>query len=276
LFGGVWADRYNKKHLINIADGSIAIVSLSISISLTAGYDSIVLLLIAGMARALGQGVQQPAVASLIPFIVPEDKLLKINGLNSSIQSGIFILSPIVSASLMSLAPLQTLFFIDVITAAIAIGILYFLVKIPQTGKKENAENTSHFKDLIDGLRYIKSQKYLVWLFVISVLFQIAWSPLAFLTPLQVTRNFGADLWRLSAIEIGFAGGMMLGGALVGIWSFRNKIYSMGMGSYFFGLMTILLGIWTNFIPYLVCVGICGLFSAYFTAQIIGRNFFLQ
>jgi DHA3 family macrolide efflux protein-like MFS transporter len=143
LFGGVWAYRYNKKHLINIADGSIAIVSLAIAMTLFAGYDNIVLLFIAGAMRALGQGMQQPAVNSLIPLIVPTENLLRINGINSSIQSGIYLLSPIVSASLMSLAPLETIFFIDVITAAIAICILYFIVKVPHTDKKENT-NTSH------------------------------------------------------------------------------------------------------------------------------------
>lgn len=130
-----------KKNIINLADGSIALISLTIAISLSAGIDSIVLLMIAACVRALGQGVQQPAVTSLIPFIVPEDKLLKINGLNSSLQSGINLLSPLVSTSLMSLAPLQALFLIDVVTAAIAICILYFLVKVLLTEyKTENKE----------------------------------------------------------------------------------------------------------------------------------------
>jgi len=215
----------------------------------------------------LGQGVQQPAVHSLIPHIVPEDKLLRINGINGSIQSGIFLVSPIISASLMSIAPLETLFFIDVITAAIAISILYFLVKVPHTvSKKENTENTSHFADLINGLKYIKSQKYLLKLIIISAIFMIAIGPVSILSPLQVTRNFGTDLWRLSAIEIGFAGGMMLGGILVGIWSFRNRMYSIGMANIAFGILTVSFGLWTNFIPYLVCMGLCGIFLAYFNA----------
>jgi DHA3 family macrolide efflux protein-like MFS transporter len=83
---------------------------------------------------------------------------------------------------------------------------------------------------------------------------------------LQVTRNFGTELWRLSALEIAFAGGMMLGGVLVGIWSFRNKIYSIGMASSVIGIMTISFGLWTNFIPYLVCMGICGIFLAYYNS----------
>ncbi|MCL2683273.1 MAG: MFS transporter [Bacteroidales bacterium] len=267
LLGGVWADRYNKKHLINLADGSIALVSLAIAISLSAGMDSIILLMVAACVRALGQGIQQPAVASLIPFIVPEDKLLKINGLNSSIQSGIFLLSPIASASLMSLAPLQTLFLIDVITASIAIVILYYFVKVPKSNSQtENIATTSHFAELKSGLNYIKSQRYLLVLIGLAALFTIAMSPLSVMTPLQVTRNFGTELWRLSAIEIAFAGGMMLGGILVGIWSFRNRIYSIGAASVAIGVLTISFGLWTNFVPYLLCMALCGITLPYFSA----------
>ncbi|MDL2326885.1 MFS transporter [Bacteroidales bacterium OttesenSCG-928-A14] len=266
LFGGVWADRYNKKHLINLADGSIALVSLMIAICLSAGLDSITLLMIAAAVRALGQGVQQPAVNSLIPFIVPEDKLLKINGFNSSIQSGIFLISPAAGALLMSLAPLQTLFFIDVVTATIAIGILYFLVKVPHVQRAENHSKTSHFKDLINGLSYIKSQRYLLILITLFTLFTVFMSPLSILTPLQVTRNFGPELWRLSAIEIVFSGGCILGGILIGLWCFRNKIYAIGAASVVIGIMTILFGVWTNFIPYLVCMTIAGVTVPYFNA----------
>lgn len=265
LLGGVWADRYNKKHLINLADGSIALISLAIAISLSAGIDSIALLMIAACARALGQGVQQPAVISLIPFIVPENKLLKINGLSSSLQSGIYLLSPLVSASLMSFASLQTLFLIDVVTASIAICILYFLVKVPLTERKtENKEKTSHFTDLMDGLKHLKNQKYLLLLVVLSGLCTIFTSPLILL-PLQVTRNFGADLWRLSAVEIGQAAGMIVGGLLIGVWCFRNKIYAIGAPSVVIGILTISFGLWTNFTPYLVCMVIFGIIWPYFS-----------
>jgi DHA3 family macrolide efflux protein-like MFS transporter len=264
LLGGVWADRYNKKHLINIADGSIALISLAIAISLSAGIDSIALLMIAAFVRALGQGVQQPAVTSLIPFIVPEDKLLKINGLNSSLQSGIYLLSPLVSASLMSFTPLQTLFLIDVVTAAIAIGILFFLVKTPLTAPK--MKKTSHFIDLMEGLKYLKYQKYLLLLVVLSGLFSIFMSPLV-LFPLQVARNFGADLWRLSAVEICQAGGMIVGGLLIGVWCFRNKIYAIGASSIVIGILTISFGFWINFMLYLVCMVIFGIMWPYFSTS---------
>jgi len=267
LLGGVWADRYNKKHLINLADGSIALISLIIAISLSAGIDSFVLLMIAACIRALGQGIQQPAVASSIPFIVPKDKLLKINGVNSSIQSGIFLISPIASATLMSLAPLQTLFFLDVVTASIAIVILYFFVKVKKTSTQtENVAKTSHFTELKNGLKYIKNQRYLLLLILFSALFYIAISPMSVMSPLQVTRNFGTELWQLSAIEIALGGGMMLGGILVGIWSFHNKIYSIGVALVAIGILTVSFGLWSSFIPYLLCMTLCGIALPYFNA----------
>jgi len=342
LFGGVWADRYNKKHLINIADGSIAFVSLLIAITLFAGYDSIPLLLVAAAVRALGQGVQGPAVNSLIPLIVPQEHLLRVNGINASIQSGIFLLSPAASAALMTFAPLYAIFFIDVITASIAIYILYFLVKVPVTSENSNAtvdtvknnniisstvsaqssdemlkniqqdsndsdtvgadlrvspdtdspdtmnDNTkgehigsplqsnntpepkpdqpSQCADLINGLKYIKREKYLFILAIIALFFMITMAPVGIMAPLQVTRNFGEDIWRLSVIEIGFAAGMMLGGLLVGIYYLRNRIYMMGAATVVFGIITALLGIWETFIPYVVCMVIGGITSPYFSA----------
>jgi DHA3 family macrolide efflux protein-like MFS transporter len=64
-----------------------------------------------------------------------------------------------------------------------------------------------------------------------------------FLTPLQVTRDFGGEVWRLTAIEITFSVGMMLGGVLIGVWGgFRNRVFTIALSFALFGLETIGLG----------------------------------
>ncbi len=263
VFGGVLADRYNKKLLINLSDGGIGLVSLLFAVFLFSGHDSVALLLVAAGLRALGQGVQQPTVGSLIPLIVPEDKLLKINGLNSSLQSGVFIASPMLAASLMAVAPLGVLFCVDVATALAAICILYFFVKIPRTPVAVGTEQNSYFKDLAEGVGYIRSRRYLMLLIVMAALFTVAISPAACLSPLQVTRDFGPELWRLSAIEIVWAGGMVVGGLLVGVLSFRNRTVSIGISSIVSGIMIGLLGVWTQFGPYLACMAVAGIVQIY-------------
>lgn len=69
-------------------------------------------------------------------------------------------------------------------------------------------------------------------------------APAAFLTPLQVTRSFGDDYWRLTAIEIVFSIGMMAGGAIIASWGgLRNKVYTMTFASLIMGVCTFALGI---------------------------------
>src|SRR5690606_28787244 len=89
--------------------------------------------------------------------------------------------------------------------------------------------------------------------------FMLLAAPAAFLTPLQVTRTFGGDYWRLTAIEITFSIGMMLGGALIASWGgFRNKTYTMTLSCLLFGICTVGLGIVPNFWVYITIMGLAG------------------
>ncbi|MDR3113954.1 MAG: MFS transporter, partial [Treponema sp.] len=134
-FGGVWADRFNRKYIINIADGSIAFVSLIVAVLILSGFNHIGILFTCAVIRSFGQGVQTPAVGAFIPQIVPQEHLTRINGLQSSIQSFITLTAPMISGALMSFVSLEILFFLDVITAAIGIGIVVFFVKVPKAEK---------------------------------------------------------------------------------------------------------------------------------------------
>lgn len=99
-FGGVWADRYNKKHIIVISDSAIAISTLIVAILFITGVESIWILFIALAIRSFGAGVQTPTVNAIVPNIVPQEKLMKVNGINTTIQSIILILSPAAARSI--------------------------------------------------------------------------------------------------------------------------------------------------------------------------------
>jgi DHA3 family macrolide efflux protein-like MFS transporter len=167
----------------------------------------------------------------------------------------------------MTVVPLGAMFLVDVVTALGAIIILHFRVRVPRTLREEShAETSSYMTDLVDGLRYIRSHRYLMLLIVAATLFAIAISPVAFLSPLQVTRDFGEELWRLSAIEMVWAGGMVAGGVLVGWWSPRNRTVSIGVASLVIGIGTAMLGLWTAFVPYLLCMLLNGIVSPWSNA----------
>jgi DHA3 family macrolide efflux protein-like MFS transporter len=278
-FAGVWADRFNRKNIINIADGSIAFVSLIVAVFLMFGIDHYGLLLFCSLVRSLGQGTQMPAVGAFIPQIVPQERLTRINGIQNSIQSLVTLSSPMISGALMTFAPLQTLFFLDVVTAIIGISIVLFFVKPPAAvqspvaaqaaeGQPENEKSAgdipgqkgvAYFHDLKEGLNYIKKHGYVLRMILLSAVFLFFFAPAALLTPLQVTRNFGNDVWRLSAIEITFSIGMMLGGILISTWGgFKNRIYTMALSCALCGILAIGLGIAPGFWLYLAIMAMMG------------------
>ncbi|MDR1004405.1 MAG: MFS transporter [Prevotellaceae bacterium] len=261
--GGVWADRFNRKTIINLADGGIALVTLAVAIVFMGGYEEVWLLFACAGVRALGQGVHSPAINAFIPQITPPEHLSKINGINSSIQSLAFITSPMASAALMSFMPLAHIFFIDVVTAAIGISVVCFLVKLPKEAALPHSDaptTRSYLHDMRNGWRYIRRRPFILQMTIICALFNIAIAPASFLSPLQVVRNFGDEVWRLSIIEVVFSAGMMTGGLVVGFWGgFKHKMYSMSLSNLLFGTGAIALGLVSSFPVYVAAMTMMGL-----------------
>ncbi len=260
-FAGVWADRYNRKAIVNISDGAIALVTAVVAILYFSGFQNIWILLGAVMARSLGQGIQQPAVSALIPQLVPQEHLARFNGIQSAAQSLIMFAAPMASGALLSFLPLEYIFLIDIVTAAVGIVIVLFFVKASGSPRAEAHKPGAkvYFHEMAEGLRYIMKTAWLKTLFISFALFSVLASPASVLTPLQVARTFGDDVWRLTAIEILFAVGMTAGGIVMSVWGgFKNKANTMIFAWLVFGVTTVLFGVIPNFWVYLGVMVLCG------------------
>lgn len=263
-FAGVWADRYNRKTLIILSDSLIALSTLIMAILYIMGYNAIWLLFVMSAVRALGAGIQTPAVGAILPQLVPEDKLTKVNGTNGSIMAFVTLLSPMISGALLSIITIEKIFFIDVITAAIAVSILLIL-KVAPHAKALEKQNTSYLDDLSRGFAYIKGHTFVKKFFRYCSIFFVLVAPSAFLTGLQVTRSFGNEVWRLSAIEVSFSVGMIAGGIIITSWGgFKNRTHTMILASLIFGACAIALGSIPVFWIYLSFMLLCGLAMPFF------------
>lgn len=264
-FAGIWADRYNRKLLIVAADAMIALTTLLLAVLFMLGYHALWLLFLLSAVRAVGTGIQTPAVGAVLPQIVPEDKLMKVNGVNGSLQALIMLAGPMASAALLSVVSLEIIFLIDVFTAAIAIAILFVFLRIPVHAKAAEKPSAGYWTDLRQGVAYIQNHPFLGRFFLFCAVFTVLSAPVAFLTPLQVTRSFGPDIWRLTAIEVTFSIGMMLGGAIIAAWGgFQNKIYTITLACVVIGACTLALGVVPVFWLYLIVMGLIGVCMPFF------------
>ena len=260
-FAGVWADRYNRKRLIVLSDGIIALSTLVLVLLFLAGQRSIWILLATSAIRALGAGIQMPAVGAILPQIAPEKELTRINGLNGSIQAVVMLVSPMISGALYQFAPMEGIFLIDIVTAALAIAIMVFLLKVPTHEKASQEQVSNYLQDMKLGFSYIQNHTFIKRLFLYFSLAFFMTAPVSFLSPLQVARSFGDDVWRLTAIEIAFSIGMIGGGLWIASWGgFKNRIHSIAAAIAVMGLCSFGMGVIPNFWIYLFLMGLVGLF----------------
>ncbi|WHY22320.1 MFS transporter [Paenibacillus sp. G2S3] len=251
LFAGVWIDRYSRKKMIMLADGMIAIATLILAVIFFMGYKNIWLLYVILLIRAAGTGIQVPAVNALIPQLVSKDQLMKVNGVNSSISSLMMFLAPAAGGVILSISTIETAFFIDVITAIIGIGMMCIIV-VPVHAKLEEVQK-SNVQDIKEGFKYLKDHVFikqlLIYLFVVMILI----SPAAFLTPLMVSRSFGPEVWRLTASEMTFSAGALVGGILIASWGgFKSRMHTNILACTLYGLLMVGLGVAPMFAMYLL------------------------
>ena len=258
LWGGVWADRYNRKHLIMLSDSFVALATLGLALFYIAGFRQIWLLLAVSAVRALGSGVQTPAVNAIYPQLVPPEGLTRVQAVNQSLSSALMLLAPAAGGLLLGWLDISWAFFVDVITASLAVGILA-LIKIEKNpGIK--VKNTV-FKDLKEGFGYTFNHPLLKRIVLCYGFSFFLMTPAIILTPLQVGRSFGGDVWRLTVNEMVWTVGSLVGGILISLHGdFKDKVRMIALSLVAFGILFALLGIAPSFVLYLCIMGTAGLF----------------
>jgi len=266
VFGGVWADRLDRKKLIIGADATIAVTTLALALLMWSGTDDLWVIYVALAIRSAGAGIQTPAVAALLPQIVPTSRLMRVNGINQSIQAGLMLLAPAAAAAVYASASIVAVFFVDVVTAAIGIGLL-LSITVPRLVRPE-AEGgpPGYFDDLAAGFRYVRHHAFVRWVLgLFAVVFVLIVAP-SFLTPLMIVRTFGDEVWKLTANELAFSIGMLLGGAVVAAWAGGKSRIAMIIGSTMvFGGLSIALGVSTNLWVFFTFMFLLGLAVPFFS-----------
>ncbi len=254
LFAGVWLDRYDRRKLIMLSDAGIAAVTLFAALLFLSGYRKVWLLFFVLSVRSAGSGIQMPAVSAYLPELVPTEHLLRVNGINSTLTSLTTFLAPAASGMILSFMTIEATFFVDAATAAVGIGITATIKATPSKKQERAVEGAvSVLKDIKKGFSYLRENAFvkqqIIFLAVVAVLI----SPSAFLTPLLVSRSFGAEVWRLSVSEMVFSLGAVFGGLLISVWGgFRNKRLTVIAATVFYGMMMFGIGAAPVFAVYLL------------------------
>lgn len=256
---GVWADRHSRKKLIIGADSLIALVTFLMVLAIPHITDKTVVLgglLVMSVIRSFGAGIQTPAVNAVIPQLVPEDQIMRFNGINATMQSVVQFAAPAAAGVLLTMNTLSSTLIIDTATAIVGIGLLSAVI-IPKQAIQN--KETSVFIDMKIGIKYTLSDKLIGKVLTVYGLFIFLCVPAGFLSQLFVSRVYGETYWYLTAVELAGFIGMVAGGILMSIWGgFKSRVTTMSVGLIAFGSLAIGMGLSKQFALYLTLMIIYG------------------
>jgi MFS transporter, DHA3 family, macrolide efflux protein len=257
-FAGALVDRWNRRVIMIMADGTIAVFSLLLAYLFATGTVQIWHIYAIMAVRSLGGAFHFPAMAASTPLMVPKEHLTRINGLNQALQGVNSLIAPPVGALLISILPTQGILLIDVGTALLAILPLLFL-SVPQPKRHEEdllKAKPSLFKDVRNGLAYIRTIPGFTTIIFMALFLNFLLVPTTALLPLLVTKHFGKGAIELGLLESVMGVGIITGGILLSIWGgFKKKIVTSLAGIVGLGIGVMLIGLAPSNLFILAIVG---------------------
>ena len=249
-FVGVLVDRWNRRRILFAADSSVALATLLLGVLFWLGVAQIWHVFVILFVRALAGSFHWPAMQASTTLMVPEQHLTRVQGLNQTLNGGLNIVSAPLGALLLAVLPMQGIIAIDVVTALFAIvPLLFIAIPQPQGQAREATKGLPAFwrsfrKELVQGLRYVRSRRGLVMLILLAVIVNLVLSPGFMLLPLLVSQHFLGGALQLGWLNSAFGLGIVIGGVLLGAWGgFRRRMITSLCGLTLMGIATLLLGL---------------------------------
>ena len=259
---GIAADRYNRKFISIFSDMTMGMIALIYAVLLFFLDLPVWTVFVMLCVRGIGSTFQQPAIQSIIPQLVPKDQLVKTNGWMQLLNSGSFLLGPVIGASLYAIFPMSVVLMSDVVGAILA-SVALAVVKIPKLEKTEN-EKQRFVTEIKEGLQVFREDKKLFYIVIAEALCMFFYAPLSSFYPLMTSDYFDLSAMYGSAVELSFAIGMIVSSLLFSsVLKVERKIRVSFIGLLGMGIASVICGVippvyigWFFFAASCMCLGV--------------------
>ncbi|WP_368251228.1 MFS transporter [Enterococcus sp. 2201sp1_2201st1_B8_2201SCRN_220225] len=271
-FVGPFVDRLDKKKLLIVTDGIVAIFALVLSITGTlADQFPLWLVFVSLFMRSVAQTFQMPTIQSILPQMVPETELTRVNGQLGMVQSANMIIAPALGAFLFAFVPMNFLILLDVVGAILGISLL-LLVRIPKT--QALGEQVHLLTDTKQGFALLIKNKGIWYITLIGAAFTLIFMPAVSMYPLMTLEYFQGTVGQAGLIEVVYSVGMLLGGVVIGVFGkWKNRMTPV-LSSFFvigsaFALSGLLPGNQRGFFWFVVLNTVAGLATPFFNTLLM-------
>ena len=165
LYGGVLADRVDRRKMILITEFALMIMTFSLFINSQMAEPSLIWIYVVAGSFAALDGLQRPSADAILPRLVGHEDLPSASALMSlRWQTGV-ITGPALAGILLATAGTGTAYLVDVITFAISI---IFILRVKSV--KPLAKNPAPtFGAMVEGIKYATSRKDLLGTYLVDL-----------------------------------------------------------------------------------------------------------
>jgi len=246
-FTGTLVDRWNRRIIMMVADGLIALATAVLVILFALGHVQIWQVYALLFIRSVCGGFHWPAMQASTTLMVPKEHLSRIQGLNQMLQGGMSIVAAPLGALLLAWLPMQGILAIDVVTALLAIIPLFFF-RVPQPERldlqPEAHGKSSFWQDFSAGFKFVWSWPGLMLIGVMAAVINFLLNPAFALLPILVTKHFNGQAIQLATLESFYGIGLVVGGLVLSAWGgFKRRILTTLVGLIAMGLGCLVMGL---------------------------------
>ena len=242
LFGGVLADRMERRKLIAITQTVNGLIILILAVVTFTGvvqaWHVILLAFFAGAVNAF----DQPARMALYPILIDRSVMMNAVSLNSAVWTGTRIIAPAVAGLIITVVGEGFSFLLSAM-GFFTLAVVVMRLKIPDSVKSERRERKSR-SDLSEGIKFILGNS--IFTFLIAITFFNSFFGMSVIPMMPV---FAVDILKVGAdgqgvmMGVGGVGAVAITLILGRIPNLRHRGMMIVLGSAVFGLALALLAV---------------------------------
>jgi MFS family permease len=213
LFGGVIADRVQKKYVMLAGQAGSALVALGVGVMLSLGFlsgenpGSWWILAVGSVFQGTIMGLMMPSRQAIVPELVGDEQLMNALSLGNMGTNSIRLFAPALAGFLIEAFDFQAVYFTMAGVYALAVVFISFL---PPTSTI-SLRGTGALADIKEGVRYLRHQTTIVLILLFTLVAVILSMPYMMLMPI-----FTEDILKVGAGGMGILLSVSGAGAIVG------------------------------------------------------------
>ncbi len=247
LFGGVLADRMDKKRVIQAGQVVSVGAALFVGVSITTGTVTWLHLMAAAVLQGCVMPLMMPARQAITPQLVGMERVPNAVALNAMVMSLTTMAAPALAGRLITAVGIETVYYV---IAGMYVLAVFFTGRLPKVEVPARPRRASVLGDIRDGFRYVFDNRVVLVLLVLSFSTMIFAMPIRFILPIFAKDVFAVEADGLGALMSAMGLGS-LGGTLV--IAFIGKVsrrgFALAASGILSGLALVSFAATSHFVP---------------------------